>query len=71
MNDAERQAEKLFSRCFTKPQLEFLRSTPEFVEATRTLASLKEAVHAVEVGDKLVRRSWTHGSKWELLARAQ
>lgn len=51
------QAERLFSRCFTEEQLAYLRSHPEFEEATSKIDSLKGAIEVVELGDKLLRRA--------------
>lgn len=56
MDTAQSRAEKLFAGCFTKEQFEFLRSQPEFIEATRTVESLKETIQVVELGDQMLRQ---------------
>ena len=55
MNTAQSQAEELFSHCFTKEQLGFLRIHPAFIEMTRNIQTPKDANQAVELGGLLVR----------------
>ena len=61
MKDAQLQAERLFARSFTKEKLEYLHAHPEFIEAARKVECLKDAVEAIDVGDRIIRRSfpWT------------
>ena len=60
MKDAQLQAERLFARCFAKEELDFLHVHPEFIQATRKVECLKDAVEAIDVGDRIIRRSFPY-----------
>ena len=58
MSPDQLQSQKLFTRCFTKEELEFLQLNAEFIEATKNLKTLAEALDAVELGERLTRDAW-------------
>jgi hypothetical protein len=62
MNNEQSRAKKLLERCFTPEELTFLQANPEFVEVTRHLESLDDALAAIELGEKLVKKSWKRPS---------
>ena len=55
---AQQQAQKLFARCFTKEEFEFLQRQPKFMQAAGQLETIEDALNAVELGQQLVRQSW-------------
>ena len=58
MKTVESQAAKLFARCFTREEFEFLQAHPEFIEANRKLETIDDALDAVELGEQLVKATW-------------
>jgi len=56
MKDMQSQTGKIFSRCFSKEELDFLQVQPEFIEANRNVETIEDALDAVELGEELIRR---------------
>src|SRR5688572_24995666 len=59
---AQMQAQKLFARCFTKQDFDFLQLQPRFIEATLKLETIKDAMAAVELGGQLLKATWRRPS---------
>ena len=55
MNSIESSAERLLARCFTKQELEYLQTEPAFIEATRKMETGEKQLHALDVGQELIR----------------
>ena len=51
----QERAEKIFTNCFTKAELEFLNQQPAFVELSRNILTLDDTLKAVETGERLIR----------------
>lgn len=57
MNDAQVMADRLFSKCFTPEERDYLQRDPRFVEATSTIETTFQALNAVELGADLVKQA--------------
>jgi hypothetical protein len=58
MNDPQSLANRLFTKCFSKDELEYLQRQPQFIEAARKFITAEDALNAVDVGTRLIRESW-------------
>ena len=56
------KAEQIFTHCFTKEELEFLKKQPQFIEAIRNIESLADTMKALETGERLVKETWSSGN---------
>jgi hypothetical protein len=48
-------AEKIFLRCFTQEDREFLQSAPDFIVAKQKVETMEGALDLVEFGEVLLR----------------
>ena len=51
-------ARKIFCRCFSRDEFQFLQLRPEFMEATRQLETIEDTLNAIELGEELIRQGW-------------
>ena len=54
MPDIESRARRLLSYCFSPEEFVFLRTNAEFLEATRGITTIEEALAAVNLGMSLL-----------------
>ena len=58
MSASKLQAQKILTRCFSKEEFEMLQLQPRFIEATRKLKTIEDALNAVDLGQQLIQQSW-------------
>ena len=61
LNDS---ANKLISRCFSKQELEFLRSQSEFTGAVAKMVNMDDAEATVAIGSRLLGQRDEQKSPW-------
>ena len=52
------RAQKIFARCFSLEDLEFLQRNAEFIQATENIEKLEDAFAALELGERLTSEAW-------------
>ena len=52
------RAQKIFARCFSLEDLEFLQRNAEFNQATENIENLEDAFAALELGGRLTSEAW-------------
>ena len=52
------RAQKIFARCFSLEDLEFLQRNAEFNQATENIETLEDAFAALELGERLTSEAW-------------
>jgi hypothetical protein len=64
------RAKKIFAKCFSQEELEFLQRNAELNQAVENIQTLEDSLSALELGERLTNEAWVNRNYPEMRARS-